>query len=152
MAYEVQVVANDFLDLARRDGEILDPMKIQKLVYLAHGWNLALHGPSLIKQDVEAWPYGPVIRNLYDEFKKYRASPITEKAHTPEGVEPIDANSKRLIEAVWSKYRPYSAIQLSMMTHEAGYAWDLTIKDRGPYSIIPNDIIRDEFMRRRLRK
>jgi uncharacterized phage-associated protein len=62
MPHEVKIVANDFLDLARRDGEILDPMKIQKLVYLAHGWHLALHGPALIKQQVEAWPYGPVIR------------------------------------------------------------------------------------------
>jgi uncharacterized phage-associated protein len=152
MAYEVQAVANELLDLARRDGEILDPMKIQKLVYLAHGWNLALHGSPLIKQDVEAWPYGPVIRSLYDQFKKYRASPITEKAYTPEGTEPLDGNAKRLVEAVWSKYRPYSAIQLSMFTHEPGYAWDLTIKDRGPYSTIPNEIIRDEFVRRRQRK
>jgi uncharacterized phage-associated protein len=152
MAYEVKVVANDFLDLARRDGEILDPMKIQKLVYLAHGWNLALHGDSLIKQNVEAWPYGPVIRSLYDEFKKYRASPIAEKASAPEGAETIGENPKRLIEAVWSKYRPYSAIQLSMFTHEPGYAWDLTIKDCGPYSTIPNDVIRDEFVRRRQRK
>jgi uncharacterized phage-associated protein len=127
-------------------------MKIQKLVYLAHGWNLALHGSPLIKQDVEAWPYGPVIRSLYDQFKKYRASPITEKAYAPEGTEPLDGNAKRLVEAVWSKYRPYSAIQLSMFTHEPGYAWDLTIKDRGPYSTIPNEIIRDEFVRRRQRK
>jgi uncharacterized phage-associated protein len=152
MAYEVQAVANNFLDLAKRDGELLDPMKIQKLVYLAHGWSLALNGSALIKQEVEAWPYGPVIRTLYDEFKKYRASPIAEKAHVLEDATPLDENAKRLIEAVWSKYRPYSAIQLSMFTHEPGYAWDLTIKDRGPYSTIPNEMIRDEFVRRRQRK
>jgi uncharacterized phage-associated protein len=152
MPHEVKIVANDFLDLARRDGEILDPMKIQKLVYLAHGWHLALHGPALIKQQVEAWPYGPVIRTLYDEFKKYRASPITENARVPEDAASIDENAHRLIEAVWSKYRPYSAIQLSMFTHESGYAWDLTIKDHGPYSTIPNEVIRDEFVRRRQRK
>jgi uncharacterized phage-associated protein len=127
-------------------------MKIQKLVYLAHGWNLALNGPALIKQEVQAWPYGPVIRTLYDEFKRYRASPITEKARVPEDAASLDENAKRLIQAVWSKYRPYSAIQLSMFTHEPGYAWDLTIKDRGPYSIIPNEMIRDEFVRRRQRK
>ncbi len=152
MANEVQSVANDFLDLAKRDGEILDPMKIQKLVYLAHGWNLALNGLALINQEVQAWPYGPVIRTLYDEFKRYRASPIAEKARVPKGTVPLDESAKRLIQTVWSKYRPYSAIQLSMFTHEPGYAWDLTIKDRGPYSIIPNEMIRDEFVRRRQRK
>jgi uncharacterized phage-associated protein len=146
------VVANGFLALARRDGEILDPMKIQKLVYLAHGWNLAFHGDPLIKQNVEAWRYGPVIPTLYHEFKKFRASPITENAPTPEDAEELSAGANALMEVVWGKYRPYSAIQLSMFTHEPGYAWDLTIKECGPYSIIRNELIRDEFQRRRQRK
>ncbi len=67
-------------------------------------------------------------------------------------VESPDENAKRLIEAVWSKYRPYSAIQLSMFTHEPGYAWDLTMKEFGPFSVIPNALIRDEFIRRKQKK
>jgi len=151
MSYAVQIVANEFLDLAKRDGELLDPMKIQKLVYLAHGWNLALRGEPLVRQEVEAWPYGPVISSLYQEFKKFRASPITERASSPKG-ENLSDNPRRLIEAVWKRYRQFSSIQLSMLTHESGFAWDLTIKERGPFSVIPNELIRDEFVRRRQRK
>jgi uncharacterized phage-associated protein len=152
MAYEVQVVANGFLKLAKRDGEILDPMKIQKLVYLTHGWNLAFHGEPFIAQAVEAWPYGPVIPTLYREFKQFRASPITKSATAPEDAADLDVKASALMEVVWGKYRPFSSIQLSMLTHEPGYAWDLTMKESGPFTIIRNELIRDEFQRRRQRK
>ena len=151
MAYDVKTVANEFLDLAKRDGGVLDPMKIQKLVYLAHGWNLAFTGEPLIKQQVEAWPYGPVIPNLYQEFKKFRASPITDRASAPTN-ESVKEDEKRLMDAVWRKYGPLSSIQLSMLTHETGYAWALTMKESGPFSVIPDELIRDEFVRRRQRK
>src|SRR5437870_3577302 len=80
MAYEARAIANYFLDLAKLANQELNPMKIQKLVYYAHGWNLALDGQPLIDEAVEAWTYGPVIPSLYHEFKKYGGGPITSKA------------------------------------------------------------------------
>src|SRR5580698_3189897 len=106
MAHQVQLVANHFLDLGRRDKEPLDPMKIQKIIYVAHGWNLAFMGNPLVEQRVEAWPYGPVIAELYRDFKKFKALPIDEKARVSGG-------------------------------------------DPGPFSPIPNELIRDEFIRRK---
>jgi len=149
MAHEVQVIANNFLGLGKRDNEPLDPMKIQKLVYVAHGWNLAFTGSPLVRQAVQAWPYGPVIAELYRDFKKFKALPITENA--PVLVKDVDLDAKEMafLENVWSKYRHLSGIQLSRITHEPGYAWDLTIKSCGPYSTIPNELIRDEFIRRK---
>jgi len=149
MAHEVQLVANQFLALARRDDEPLDPMKIQKLVYVAHGWNLAFTRTPLVRQAVQAWPYGPVIAELYRDFKKFKALPITEDAPVRANSPGLNTIEKAFLENVWSKYRPLSGIQLSRLTHEAGYAWDVTIKSCGPYSEIPNELIRDEFVRRR---
>ena len=151
MAYEVQTIANNFLDLAKRDNELLDPMKIQKLIYLAHGWNLAFKGEPLINQAVQAWPYGPVIAELYHDFKKFRGNPITEKAPVRDCGEETDLNANALLESVWSKYRPFSGIQLSVVTHEPGNAWDRTMKTSGPYSVIPNSLIKEEFSRRKQR-
>ncbi|MDQ6665177.1 MAG: DUF4065 domain-containing protein, partial [Acidobacteriota bacterium] len=84
MAYDALAVANYFLDCARKDGRELDPMGIQKLVFFAHGWHLALVGSPLIEQRVEAWEYGPVIPDIYHAFKEFGAGAI--KSHAQKAV------------------------------------------------------------------
>ena len=46
-------------------------MKVQKLVYFAHGWHLGITKKPLINEQVEAWPYGAVIPSLYDYLKQW---------------------------------------------------------------------------------
>lgn len=150
MAYRASVVANELLKLAREDGSSLDPMKLQKLVYLAHGWSLLfLHRP-LIQEKIKAWKYGPVIPALYDEFREFRASPITRDARGNDGGCTLDAAACQLIRKVWNTYRDQTAMQLSVMTHEPGYAWDLTQKIARPWEdpTIEDGLILDEFQRR----
>lgn len=153
MAYDAKVVANYFLDLAERDHVFVSPLKLQKLVYLAHGWSLALRATALLKQSVEAWRYGPVIPSLYREFKEFGGSAISRKARVSEGQE-LDADTKKLIEAVWERYKSLSGTQLSALTHEPGSAWDLTRRELfhaliPSTSVIPDDLIADEFQRRK---
>ncbi len=128
MPYSAKTVANYFLELGRRDNVPIDPLKLQKLVYLAHGWSLVFLKRPLIHEPIEAWRYGPVVQSLYKEFKRFRASPITENANVSSSSETLDSESKALVDAVWEKYRSLSSIQLSTLTHEPGYAWDLTRK------------------------
>ena len=54
MAYDARAIANFFLDKAGEDKQSLDQMKIQKLVYYANGWHLALRSSPLIDEQVEA--------------------------------------------------------------------------------------------------
>lgn len=78
-------IANYFIELAKNDDNLVSPMKLQKLVYFAHGWCLALADKPLINEKVEAWQYGPVVGSLYREFKKYGnegiTSPVVELKH-----------------------------------------------------------------------
>jgi uncharacterized phage-associated protein len=62
MPYPAAAIANEFIKVAKRNGVLLTPMKLQKLVYFAHGWYLALLGKPLINEPVEAWKFGPVIQ------------------------------------------------------------------------------------------
>jgi uncharacterized phage-associated protein len=152
--YSASTVANYFLGLGRRDGIPIDPMKLQKLVYLAHGWSLAFLKRRLIKEPIEAWRYGPVVPALYRMFQKFGASPITENAPeaAPESQQRLDEETKSLLDTVWEKYGKLSSIQLSMLTHEPGYAWDLATRSGGPLpwsnSVIPDGLIEYEFARR----
>ena len=70
MPYDPKAIANYFLDLARAQEKALTPLKIQKLVYFANGWHLAIKGVPLINEQVEAWRFGPVIPSLYTHFER----------------------------------------------------------------------------------
>ena len=72
-------IANYFIELAHKDNIDIRPLKLMKLVYIAHGYILALldkptDGAKLEK--VEAWQYGPVFPSVYYSFKQYGGNPI----------------------------------------------------------------------------
>jgi uncharacterized phage-associated protein len=131
-------------------------MKLQKLVFYAHGWHLGLQHAPLIDEQVEAWQYGPVIPSIYHSFKQYGTEPIAGPAsaineqgrlYKPGLAEGYD---RSLCEKVWREYGRYSAAQLSIMTHRPGTPWDTTW-NRNEFKLrslaIPNDVIEDYFAR-----
>ena len=150
--YSAKNVAKYFLALGDRDHVPIDPLKLQKLVYLAHGWSLVFSKSPLIADTIQAWRYGPVVPVLYREYKKFGASPITQPPQGNGQVIPLDERTKSLLESVWRRYSRLSALQLSMFTHEPGYAWDLARRTGtlSPWSEpeIPNELIEEEFVRR----
>ena len=114
-------VANYFIDLARKDGKSIRPLKLMKLVYLAYGYALAIIDRSIIDprfDKVEAWRYGPVIPSVYHSFKQYRDSPVTEKTvvmvsdddYLVGFVEPKlkDKSARKVCDFVWKRYRDHS--------------------------------------------
>lgn len=140
MAYDARAVANYFLDLATKEGRPLDPMGIQKLVYFAHGWNLAIFGSPLIQQRVEAWDYGPVIVDLYQAFREFGRNPITHPAKkfdfdpisgsvletTPAiGASDDTKATRELLDRVWASHKHLTSIELSNLTHLPGSPWSI---------------------------
>src|SRR5258707_12207087 len=150
MAYDARAIANLFLGFGSRDSSPISPLKMQKLAYLAHGWSLVIRGVGLVGNDFEAWPYGPVVPELYGALSKYGAAAISTPVAGFE--QQIDEASKLFADSIWKHYRQFTGVQLSALTHESGYAWDLTIKNASPFSlrrpIISNELIADEFQRR----
>lgn len=114
-------VADRFLSLAKRQGEPMDHLKLQKLVYLALGWYAALTGKRLFDDPVEAWRWGPVIPSIWHRFKENGSSPI------PSGdvdSQPLANDyAERVVDRVYSKYGGLRAWQLSDMTHEPETPW-----------------------------
>jgi len=159
MAYRAAAVANEFLDLADRDGRSITQIEIQKLTYFAHGWNLALKEQPLIGELIEAWRYGPVVRTLYDAFRQFGSDPITKKAlswgigangkfgcETPSiksETASDDAYARALILNIWEKYGSLEPFKLVEITHLPDSPWR-DAYDR-KLSYIPNDSIRKYF-------
>jgi uncharacterized phage-associated protein len=120
--YSAKEVANYFIDRANREGIELTPLKLIKLVYFAHGWNLALAGDPLIEDPVEVWDYGPVIPSLYHSVKKYGDGHVSERIRPQAGVDG-DEETRNVLDAVWDVYGDTDAIVLSDITHMPGTPW-----------------------------
>lgn len=124
-------IANFFIELAHQKEVPLTPLKLQKLLYFAHGWHLALddeHKP-LLQEPIEAWKYGPVVPSVYHEFKKFRDNPITNYAQEDENRGYPKLSEKEIKELepflnqVWKVYAHLPAIRLSNLTHLQGTPW-----------------------------
>lgn len=139
-------VANAFLRLAKRENKPLTNMQLQKLVYIAHGFYLALLNDPLFDDEIEAWDFGPVIPNLYHKLKKYGAGEVTDVLPVENEIESNSPESK-IIDTVWDSYKEYSAEELSAMTHNNATPWNQVWKKGERHSIIPDAIIRSHYER-----
>ena len=113
MATSAKAVANRLLELAARDGKSIDPLQMEKLVYLAEGFTLAVNDESLYSDDIEAWQYGPVVPDLYYALRQYGADAITAPLYEYdyETREPVIATGnfddveRDVVDAVWENLR-----------------------------------------------
>lgn len=160
--------ANEFLELAWAESgnPPVDQMKLQKLLFYAHAWHLALEGRPLFEEDFEAWPWGPVVRDVYFETRPYGRAPIsgrvTKLMRKPSDnnslefvfVSPLvdDKKTKEFIKSVWESHKRFSGVQLSNATHAPGEPWTV-IKDKYNNKLdskptIPNDLIEAIFKKK----
>ncbi|MFD2968544.1 Panacea domain-containing protein [Sphingobacterium bambusae] len=133
--YTANNIADFFLGRYAAEGKIT-PMKLIKLVYIAHGWYLGLTGKALIDENPEAWKYGPVIPSVYHSYKHFKNSPIRceHDSEVTTGSEIID----KFLDRIWKVYGKYTGTQLSAKTHMPGTPWDITwndLKDRNRSSL-----------------
>jgi uncharacterized phage-associated protein len=144
MAYDARAVANAFLELSAHGSKRLTNMQLQKLVYISHGYNLAIQKEPLLYQGVYAWQFGPVIPDLYEALKQYGAGYVAEDIpETEDSVNP-DSPEMDIIRAVWKAYGKFSGPKLSSITHRGDTPWSKVWKEQ-PYGLIPNDLIAKHY-------
>lgn len=114
MAVKSNELSDYLLCESRYRGEILTPLKLQKLCYYAQAWWLALHGEALISEDFQAWVHGPVLPSQYARFREYRWQPITEAVTRPDFDTAIRSHLDEIIEV----FGVETAVALERMTHE----------------------------------
>lgn len=123
MSYSALSVANYFVHKSLETGIELTPMKVLKLVYIAHGWHLALYDEPLINETVQAWKYGPVVPSVYGSFRQFGNKQITMTAPIQSGL--LDGNKSAFLDRIWDVYKNYNGIELSAITHKPGTPWDI---------------------------
>jgi uncharacterized phage-associated protein len=90
-------------------------MKLQKLLYYAQGFALAILGKPLFEDDFEKWAYGPVLPVVYNKYKAFGSEAIPR----PEGASLLDYtdDERKLLDEVYYTFGQYSAWALSEMSH-----------------------------------
>ena len=143
---DATVVANRLLELAAECGRALTPMQLLKLVYIAHGWMLGLYGRPLIRDEVQAWQYGPVIPTLYNAIRNFRSSPVQGPLQTRSG-EALGEQERDLVKQVFNVYGALTGPALSRLTHAQGTPWKAVWQPDCFGISISNDLIADHYAR-----
>lgn len=145
--------ANEIADYFIRKGieadNPLDQMKVQKLVYIAHGWHLGITGIPLVASDIQAWKFGPVIEDLYHRLKFFGNDkinkPITHSSRRLDSHELV----KQFLDHIWNTYGKFDAVNLSDLTHQPDTPWDQVANDHnyklGKGLVIPNHSIQSYY-------
>lgn len=116
--YNAKDIAKFFLSK-----ESMTHKKLQKLVYYAYSWVLIFHNNKeekkienkLFKSRIEAWTHGPVIPELYQEYKEFGWSLIPKINNF--SFEENHPDVIKLLEKVYKTYKKYDADELEAMTH-----------------------------------
>lgn len=156
MKHDARDIANWFVRHARQhDSRSLTIMALLKLVYIAHGWHLEMYNEPLFQNRIEAWPYGPVVPDVYRAF---RGQGVKVKKEVARGWSPIDwfgedlsEEEEELLKRIYDIYGRRSGTVLSDLTHIPQGPWDITVRGAGYYSKIEDDVIRRHYLLKRFR-
>ncbi|TCV85917.1 Panacea domain-containing protein [Sulfurirhabdus autotrophica] len=146
MTISIHAIADCFiLAVDRSTGDNINTFKLQKLVYYAQVWHLALHGEPLFSNDIEAWVHGPVCIELHQRFRDQKDIPIEPDAIITD-INQLDSNTREFLDEVWAVYGQYSVARLEKMTHEES-PW-LEARAKLPADIRGCNVINQESMRK----
>ena len=108
-------VADYLLCFAQEHGDVMTPLKLQKMVFYADAWYMALNdGEELVADQFEAWVHGPVARSLFIRFADYKWRPITEEISCPDLPEDVVQH----LDEIYQVFGGYTAYELEQMTHQ----------------------------------
>lgn len=124
--------------------ESISNLKLQKLLYYAQGIHLATTGEPLFEENIYAWKHGPVVPEVYEEYKENKGNPIEVVDEINDYDLTISVQNEKCVadtlEFVFNEYGQYSAWGLRNMTHDER-PW----KETPLQNIININLIRDFF-------
>lgn len=133
-------VSDFFIKQFSNTPEGITNLKLQKLLYFAYVWNLTLNNTKLFDDIIEAWNYGPVIRNEYNRLKSFCRNPIPNDA-IETNIELMPEHIQGFLNTIWYSYgKRYSAGYLVDMTHSHTPWRNAFYSKEGNQIITDNDI------------
>lgn len=108
----------------KRNGDPITQLDVQKLLYFAQGFHLALCGEPLFDEDMYAWRHGPVLKSLRGRFRFFKDKPIPSSAVRTRPEYVLAPGAQDLIARVWRTFSIEDSGSLVGLTHLRGTPWD----------------------------
>lgn len=143
-------VAQYLVNKCNQSEQVLTPLQLMKLVYIAHGYMLGKHSKPLLQEPVQAWRLGPVVPSVYHAVKEFGSAPVSNVPCADNGFNFSDQENA-VMDEVAQMYGKFDGITLSSATHRPGTPWRHTWDTFGRNAPISNDLI-ENFYREMLKK
>ncbi len=109
-------VSNYVIRYLRHNGQGVNHLKLQKLLYYIEAWNMVFLNEPIFADSIEAWQHGPVIRSVWDHFKRYSILydelPVCEDCPCA-----ISEEQRAVIDDVLDEYGDKTGYYLENLTH-----------------------------------
>mgnify|MGYP000999972873 FL=1 len=121
MTRELINLSDYWIGFSNDTGSLITNLKLQKILYYTQAWYLALFNEPLFQDDFEAWVHGPVVRELYNEYKHFSCKPI-EKDINEQDFNSIRNNyndkTQQFLQELADEYFTLDAYTLERLTHQ----------------------------------
>lgn len=155
--YSTVAIANAIIqNIKESSGVSPDQQKVQKLMVIFHGINIALKGSSPFRDAPMVCPNGPIFESFYNAAKKFRMAPLpyftltlcNESGHQTSRVvvpQKSDAEFWSLFEEFMQKYSSHTGLELAEMCSKPESPWHTARGFR--YTHIPDHLFAEYFGR-----
>ena len=156
--YNALDVARYIVNYSWKEKKPVSNLKLQKLLYFVQAkFLISSDGEACFSDEIEAWAFGPVVPNVYHEFKKYGASIIPEIDYYidfSDGIwnakkvdyknDIIKEIDQEIINKTVDELSDYSASMLVDITHKQK-PWCCSYS-KGKNNVIPKKVIKEYFI------
>jgi uncharacterized phage-associated protein len=147
-------IADYFIALSNETGSLITNLKLQKLVYYTQAWHLAMFETPIFAEEFEAWIHGPVLPDLFYQYKGTYYRPIERNDLNAESMaflrKKFGKTLSNLIENVVEEYFGMESYALEQTTH-AEEPW-LKARKNLPQDAPSHEIISKESMKKYYQK
>ena len=107
--------AAKYLCAIRDEEDAFTGLKLQKLLYYAQGYALALLGRPLFAARIKAWDHGPVVPQVWHDHKD-----LGDELPRPEDLDllAVDLEARGILDRVYAEFGQFAAWRLREMTHD----------------------------------
>lgn len=114
-------IADYFIALSNETGSLITNLKLQKLVYYSQAWHIAMFETSIFEEEFEAWIHGPVLPELFNQYKNTYYHPIERDDLNGHSLDVLrkkfGKTLSNLIENVVEEYFGMESYALEQTTH-----------------------------------